>query len=115
MPRLEDIAGQMVAGSRAQAAAPAPGPDAALPPDLLSAIGGEDPAAAAGGGDLEGAFESIEAEAEGLSPDEAAQVRAHVEAIRGIFTGEGATPPTEESSPDAGSDAAVAPDAKEGE
>ena len=86
MPRLEDIAGQMVAGSRAQAPAPLGGADAALPPDLLAGLEGAAPAGDEGG-DVEGALEAIEASAEGLSPDQAAQVRAHVEALKEIFGG----------------------------
>lgn len=100
MPRLEDLAGQAVAGSRAQASAPAAGPDAAIPPDLLAAIGGGQPPAGPGEGDIEGAISALEAQAETLTPDEAAKVRAHLEEIRVIFSGEPAeaAPESPESS-----------------
>lgn len=54
------------------------------------------------GGDVEGAFSTIEAGLADAPPDQAEEARAHVNALREIFAnigGEGAPPPAEEPMP----------------
>lgn len=85
--------------------APMPG---GMPPMDPSMMGGmPPPEAQAPGGDVEGAFATIESSLEGAPPEKAEEARVHINALREILGTEAAPPPEEE--PPAGPDEGIPP------
>lgn len=85
------------------AALDAPMPGGMPPMDPAAMMGAAPPAEEMPGGDVEGAFMTIESGLEGAPPDQAEEARTHINALREIFAsiggGEAQAPPPDEENP----------------